>query len=78
MMETNLACLKVGEKGIVNFIDGGRAASKRLYEMGFNRGTQVNVIKNDRGPLIVSLGGNKVAIGWGIAQKIMIRPGAVE
>lgn len=78
MMNTNLACLKVGEQATVNFINGGRTASKRLYEMGFNKGTKVGMVKNDKGPIIVNLSGNKVAIGWGLAQKIIVEPGVTR
>ena len=40
--------------------------------MGFNFGAPFKVVKNDVGPVIVSLSGNKVALGRGLAQKIMV------
>lgn len=61
-----------GEKGKVDNIVGGEKISKRLYEMGFNKGTEVKIVKNDAGPIIVSLSGYKIAIGRGLAQKIMV------
>ncbi|KNF07230.1 Fe2+ transport system protein A [Gottschalkia purinilytica] len=61
-----------GEKGVVDNISGGEKISKRLYEMGFNKGAEVKVVKNDAGTIIVSLSGCRVAIGRGLAQKIMI------
>ncbi|HBG16088.1 MAG TPA: hypothetical protein DDW93_04850, partial [Firmicutes bacterium] len=42
------------------------------YEMGFNTGAKVKVIKNDAGPIIVSLSGQKIALGRGLAQKIIV------
>ncbi len=37
--------------------------------MGFNTGANVKVVKNDAGPIIVCLSGNKIALGRGLAQK---------
>lgn len=61
-----------GQKGKVDNIVGGQKISKRLYEMGFNKGTEVKIVKNDAGPIIVSLSGYKIAIERGLAQKIMV------
>lgn len=68
-----LSSFSQGEKGHIENINGGRNLSKRLYEMGFNKGTEIRVVKNDVGPLIVSLYGGKIAIGRGMAQKIFVR-----
>ncbi|WP_077369353.1 FeoA family protein [Anaerosalibacter sp. Marseille-P3206] len=67
-----LNLIDTGEKGVVYDISAGQKASKRLYEMGFNRGSELKVVKNDRGPIIVSLAGTKIALGRGLAQKILI------
>jgi ferrous iron transport protein A len=72
MANTSLIKLMPGEKGIVKSIDAGGCATKRLYEMGFNTGANINVVKNDRGPIIVSLSGNKIALGRGLAEKVII------
>lgn len=61
-----------GKAGTIKDIVAGKKASKRLYEMGFNRGSELKVIKNDRGPIIVSISGTKIALGRGLAQKILI------
>ncbi len=67
-----LSSFSKGEKGTIENINGGKNVSKRLYEMGFHKGTEVKVLKNDVGPLIVSLYGSKIALGRGVAQKIMV------
>ena len=72
MKNTSLARLNPGKKGRVERIAAGDCATKRLYEMGFNTGANIKVIKNDRGPIIVSLSGNKIAVGRGLANKIII------
>ncbi|NMB06804.1 MAG: hypothetical protein GX981_00280 [Tissierellia bacterium] len=72
MKNIALTNLNPGENGKVKNIAAGDCATKRLYEMGFNTGANVKVIKNDRGPIIVSLSGNKIAVGRGLANKIII------
>lgn len=67
-----LTFLNIGEKGIVESINGNDNISKRLYEMGINRGSNIEIVKNDFGPLIVSLTGSRIAISKGLAQKILI------
>lgn len=67
-----LTAFSKGEKGHIENINGGKKLCKRLYEMGFNKGTEIRVVKNDVGPLIVSIYGSKVAIGRGMAEKIII------
>ncbi len=71
-MKTSLTTLAPGEKGTVDSIRAGRHATKRLYEMGFNTHAAVRVIKNDAGPVIVSINGNKVALGRGLAEKVLL------
>lgn len=69
-MAKGMLALKRGAKGRVKRINAGRYATKRLYEMGFNTGAFVQIIKNDAGPVIASLDGNKIALGRGLAEKI--------
>ncbi|HHY09814.1 MAG TPA: ferrous iron transport protein A [Firmicutes bacterium] len=68
----SLTHLRPGEKGRVARIAAGAYATKRLYEMGFNSGASVQVVKNDLGPLVVLLSGNKIALGRGLAEKMVI------
>jgi len=71
-MTNLLTTLHKGDGGKVIGIDAGRTATKRLYEMGFNTGASVKIVKNDAGPVIVSLNGNKMALGRGLAGKIQL------
>jgi len=71
-MDKSLLTLNKGDFGKVKMIDAGKGATRRLYEMGLNTGAPVKIIKNDSGPVIVSLAGNKVAIGRGLAEKITL------
>lgn len=68
----SLIRFNVGDHGKVEKILAGSAATKRLYEMGFNTGARIKVLKNDSGPIIVCLGNNKIALGRGLAEKMLI------
>ncbi|MCF6466572.1 FeoA family protein [Clostridium sp. Cult2] len=72
MADASLIELNPGDNAKVKKINAGWNATKRLYEMGLNTGATFKVIKNDTGPIILSLSGNKIAIGRGLAQKIMV------
>lgn len=71
-MKKTILELKNGESGNVKSVTAGKDATRRLYEMGFNTGAPVKIVKNDSGPIIVCLDGNKVAIGRGLAERITL------
>lgn len=73
-MEKNLLAHKRGYTGKIKYVNAGRCATRRLREMGFNIGAPVEIIKNDAGPVIVSLSGNKIAVGRGLAEQIQLGP----
>ena len=70
----SLAFLPPGRKAKVREIVGGYCLRSRLLELGFVKGTNLCVLKNDRGPLIVSIDGMRLALGRGVASKILIEP----
>lgn len=72
MANIALSLLKVNEAGTITEISGGCHARKRLYELGLNKGTRVKMIKNDIGPVILNLSGHKLALGKGLANKIIV------
>jgi len=63
-----------GTEATVRAIDSGQALRQRLAELGIFEGGTVRVVKNDRGPLVLSVIGGTVAIGRGQAQKIEVSP----
>jgi len=72
-----LTFLTAGQKAAVKEIASGRNLRHRLNELGFVRGAEVQVIRNDGcGPIIISLGnglGNsRLAIGRGAAHKVIV------
>ncbi|AAB98558.1 conserved hypothetical protein [Methanocaldococcus jannaschii DSM 2661] len=67
-----LAFAKEGEEVIVKKIDAGCGAMQRLVSMGINIGSKLKVIRNQNGPVIISTKGSNIAIGRGLAMKIMV------
>ncbi|MGC8775477.1 MAG: FeoA family protein [Chlorobaculum sp.] len=52
----------------------GRDNGKRLAEMGFSVGQTIEIIENSPGmPLLVRVHDSRVAIGRGVAMRIMVR-----
>jgi len=69
----HLAMAKSGERIIIKEIIGGRTARARLASMGFRPGDPLEIISNDGwGRLIVGFGNTRMAMGRGMAQKIMV------
>jgi len=71
-----LSDLKRGEKGVVVHVTGGRGLMRRIAEMGFIPGTEVKVLRGApfRGPIEVLVRGVSVALGRGVASKILVKP----
>ena len=67
-----LVSLKPDECARIKEICGGCNAKKRLCELGLHNGASIKMIKNDFGPVILSLSGNKLALGRGLADKIIV------
>lgn len=68
-----LGFLQVGRDAVVKDLDSGKSLRQRLSEMGIVRGTRIRIIKNDMGgPLIISVGDGRLAIGRGMALKILV------
>lgn len=72
MNKLHLIDLKEGDKAIINGIANRCKAKRRLYELGLHKGVKFEVIKNNIGPVILSVSGSKLAIGRGLANKIYV------
>lgn len=62
-----------GEKARVEQINGGDTFSKKMMEMGFYKGMEIEIISNDNGLLIIGLDGSRIALGRAMAQRIMVQ-----
>lgn len=72
--EVDLTRIKVGEKGIVVRILGGYGLRKKLETLGIREGMEIMKVSSQfmGGPLIVQVGNTQVAIGFGMARKILV------
>ena len=73
-MVLNLIQLKSGQKGIVVEIQGGVGLIRRLGSMGIRPGKKVTKISAQilRGPQTLKVDNLQIAIGFGMASKILI------
>jgi len=69
-----LSSLPPGARGIVREIRAGRGLTRRLMEMGLLPGSEVTVLFNSAGPLLVSVRGVTLSLGRGIASKVFVQP----
>jgi len=68
-----LAMVRPGEQVTLVAINAGRGLARRLADMGLYPGVSVRVIQGHPGPLLLQLGAAKLALGHGIAHKILVK-----
>ncbi len=71
---TNLAVMPPGAKGRITGFAAVPGLARRLEEMGLRSGLGVVKISGMplRGPVVVQIGGTRLAIGHGMAKKVMV------
>ncbi|MGQ9814043.1 MAG: FeoA family protein [Candidatus Roseilinea sp.] len=55
-------------------IRGGAQLRQRLADLGLNPGTPVRVVHAGAGGMILDVKGSRLAIGFGMAMKILVDP----
>ncbi len=73
-MPVPLSTLPPGTRARIVSVIGGRGAVRRAMEMGLVPGAIVEVVSNNAGPLIVRVSGTMIALGRGLAHKILVEP----
>jgi len=68
-----LSMLRVGQRGIVREVRGGRGFVQRLAAMGVLPGREVGVVRSG-GPVIVDVLGHRLVLGRGMVHRVMIQP----
>jgi len=69
-----LAMVVPGKLVTVTEVRDDRRLQKRLADMGLTLGVQIRVINGQMsGPVLIDLRGSRVALGRGIAQKIVVK-----
>lgn len=67
--------LKAGDKGTVFAVQGGAGVRRRLEVMGVRRGVAIEKVTGSPfgGPVIIRIGNVRLAIGCGVAGKIIVK-----
>ena len=74
-MELSVADLKPGETAQVRRLAGARGYVARLAALGFTIGAPIKLVRrNPGGPLLVSLRGTQIALGFNEAEGIIVNP----
>lgn len=54
-------------------VNGGMGLIRRLAELGFTKGARVRVLHSSSpGPVLVMVKGSRIALGRGVAMRVMI------
>lgn len=69
-----MSMVEIGASYRVARLVGGHTAEHRLLAMGLGPGRDIRVLRRDGGKLILALGESRLAIGLGIAGKVMLIP----
>lgn len=68
-----LGFIQAGADVIIEDYCCGRGMRQRLTELGLVPNAGIRVVNNDMlGPIIISIGGGRLAIGRGMAQRILV------
>ena len=75
MPTLDLTQLKEGESGVAEEIQGGFGLTRRLESLGLRAGKKVTKVSSQlmRGPITIRIGNSQIAIGFGMAKKIILR-----
>ena len=72
--QITLVRMQAGQSAIVVQIQGGRGLINRLSALGIRPGQRVTKVSSMfmRGPVTIQIGNAQVAIGFGMAKKIIV------
>ncbi len=72
--QVSLRQMYSGQSGRVMQIDGGIGMVSRLNALGIRPGKKITKVSSMmmRGPVTVQLGGTRLAIGFGMANRILV------
>jgi len=70
----NLASLSSGQSAKVIDIEDGRGLRQKLQNLGIREGVVVKKVRGifTHGPIIVKVGSTQIALGRGMASKVMV------
>lgn len=67
-----LSSIRSGETVQLASIEAGRRLTRRLTELGLTPGVTIQVVHVNGGPLLIAVRGARLAIGRGMAEKILV------
>ena len=72
-----LSQMQAGQSGVVIQMQGGRGLINRLSALGIRPGQRVTKVSSMfmRGPVTIQIGNAQVAIGFGMAKRIIVELG---
>lgn len=73
-MAIDLTRMRKGERGKIVDIQGGWGLLRKMETLGIKQGTEIVKVSSQlmRGPITIRVGNTQVAIGFGMARKIMV------
>ncbi|MBA7505029.1 hypothetical protein ES705_03607 [subsurface metagenome] len=73
-MTIDLTRMRQGERGKVVDIQGGWGLLRKMETLGIKQGTEIVKVSSQlmRGPITIRVGNTQVAIGFGMARRIMV------
>ncbi|MCK4689346.1 MAG: ferrous iron transport protein A [Candidatus Marinimicrobia bacterium] len=74
MDKIDLTQLNQGQTAVIIDIRGGYGLSRRLETMGIKPGVMITKVSSQlmRGPITLRVGNSQIAIGFGMAKKIIV------
>ena len=68
--------MRIGQSGVVIQIQGGHGLVNRLNALGIRAGKRITKLSSMimRGPVTIQVDGAQVAIGFGMAHRIIVEP----
>jgi len=67
-----LSMAPIGVQVRLEEIRAGQRLAHRLAELGLTPGIELSVIQNAGGPILVAVRGSRLALGRGMAHKVMV------
>ncbi|MFO8163309.1 MAG: FeoA family protein [Thermodesulfobacteriota bacterium] len=68
-----LTTINPGQQVTLVDIQGGRGLRSKLYSMGLIPGVKLTLMGNSGGPIMIAVNDTRLALGFGMAQKIMVK-----
>lgn len=74
-MKKTLINLANNEEGFILSIEGGYSARAKLESLGIRPGKKIRKMSSQifKGPVVIDIDGREIALGHGLAHKILIK-----